>query len=78
MEKVNKLINKVLSCKTWSNKRKVATLLYIDTLLEHDCHVYTQLGTGSTKKEVLEIKNKSRAIYRAIDKIDKKQGEGCL
>lgn len=72
MEVTNKLIEKVLSYKTWSDKRK------IDTLLEHDCSMYTNLGTDSTKTEVLETKKKSRAIYRAIGKIDKKQGESYL
>ena len=72
MEGTNKLIEKVLSYKTWSDKKK------IDKLLEHDCSMYTNLGIDSTKKEVLETKKKSRAIYRAIGKIDKKQGESYL
>ena len=72
MEGTNKLIEKVLSYKTWSDKKK------IDKLLEHDCSMYTNLGIDSTKTEVLETKKKSRAIYRAIGKIDKKQGESYL
>jgi hypothetical protein len=72
MENTNNLIEKVLSYKTWSDKRK------IDTLLEHDCSMYTNLGSDSTKTEILETKKNSRAIYRAIGKIDKKQGESYL
>ena len=72
MENVNNLIDKVLSYKTWSDQRK------IDTLLEHDCNMYTNLGIESTKTERQETKKQSRAIYRAISRIDKKQGESYL
>lgn len=72
MEDINKLIDRVLGYKTWSDQRK------IDTLLEYDCSMYTNLGTDSTKTQVQETKRKSRAIYRAIGKIDKKQGESYL
>lgn len=72
MEDVTKHINRVLGYKTWSDKRK------IDSLLEYDCNMYTRLGTDSTKMQKEETKKKSRAIYRAIKEIDYDQGKDYL
>lgn len=72
MNNTENLIEKVLAYKTWSEKRK------IDTLLEHDCNMYTNLGSDSTKKEIGEVKKKSRAIYRAISKINPSEGKMFL
>ena len=44
-------------------------------LFRIDCYMYTNLGKDSTKKEVEETKRKSRIIYRAISKMDKKIGQ---
>ncbi len=57
-------IEKILSYKTWSQRKKV------DALLEMDCTLYTNLGTDSTKTEVEETKRQSRKIYKAIKQID--------
>jgi len=61
-----------MNYKTWSNKRK------IDTLLEIDCSLYAHLGTDSTKAEKEEVKRKSIEIYRTIKKIDKELGDEFL
>ena len=50
----------------------------IDRLLELDCNLYCNLGTDSTKTERLEVKKKSRMIYRAIKKIDYTLGDKFL
>ena len=66
------LINKVLSYKTWTDKRR------IDKLLEYDCNMYTCLGKDSTKKEVGETKKNSKLIYKAISKINPEEGKDYL
>ena len=40
--------------------------------------MYTNLGKDSTKKEVEETKRKSKIIYKAICKIDKKVGQSLI
>jgi|TARA_Y100000289_G_C3870858_1_gene123399 hypothetical protein len=57
-------IDKILGYKSWGNRRK------IDSLLEMDCIMYTELGVDSTKKEREEVKKMSRKIYKAIKSID--------
>ena len=42
----------------------------IDSLLEMDANMYTNLGSDSTKAEKEEVKKKSRIIYRAIKELD--------
>jgi len=58
--------------KSWTDKRK------IDTLLEIDCSLYAHLGTDSTKAEKEEVKRKSIEIYRTIKTLDKKLGDELL
>ena len=65
-------VDKIIGYKTWSDKKK------IDTLLEMDCKMYTNLGIDSTKKEVAETKKNSRKIYNAIKKIDHTFGSSLL
>ena len=55
--------------KSWSDKRKVDTLLHID------CAMYTNLGLDSTIKERNEVKQKSRVIYRTIKTLDEGAGK---
>ena len=57
-------IDKIASYKTWPERKKIDTLLFID------CDLYTQLGMDSSIKEKKETKLKSRKIYKAINKID--------
>ena len=40
--------------------------------------MYTNLGSDSTKTQVQDVKKKSRAIYRAISKIDSSDGKKLL
>jgi hypothetical protein len=65
-------IDKILDFKSWSEKRK------IDELLRIDCTMYTNLGIDSNKTEREDTKKRSRAIYRAISKINKEVGKGLL
>lgn len=65
-------IDRVLSYKTWTDKKK------IDTLLSYDCDMYTRLGVDSTKTERENTKKKSRAIYRTITKINYNEGKDYL
>ena len=72
MEQTTNYIEKVLGYKTWSDRKK------IDALLEFDCNMYTNLGTESTKTQRKKKKKNSRAIYRAISKIDYEDGKKLL
>ena len=72
MEEVELFIKKILSYKTWSDKRK------LDALLEFDCNMYTRLGIDSTKAEINLTKRKSRAIYKAIKEVDLGWGKELL
>jgi len=58
--------------KSWTDKRK------IDTLLEIDCSLYAHLGTDSTKAEKEEVKRRSIEIYRTIKTLDKQLGDELL
>jgi hypothetical protein len=59
-------IDKIVDFKTWKTRRK------IDELFRIDSYMYTNLGTDSTKAEKEKVKRKSKAIYRAISKINPK------
>lgn len=65
-------IDKILGYKSWGDRRK------IDSLLEMDCIMYTELGTDSTKKERDDVKKMSRKIYKAIKSIDPLMGGPML
>lgn len=56
-------IDKIVGYKTWSVKRKV------DSLLEIDCELYTNLGTDSTASDRKKVKALSKVIYKAISNI---------
>ena len=62
-------IDKILSFKTWSDKRKM------DELLRMDCALYCSLGKESTTSERDEVKKKSRKIYKALKTFDSQSGE---
>ena len=64
-------IDKILSFKSWSAKKKV------DTLLQIDCEMYTNLGSESSPKERTTTKQISTRIYRAIKDVNHAIGE-CL
>lgn len=65
-------IEKILSYTTWKNKKK------IDTLLEIDADLYTNLGKDSSKAQVENVKKASRKIYKAIKTIDEYTGRLLL
>lgn len=72
MEYEFKDIDRIVEFTTWSNKRK------IDELFRIDSYMYTNLGIDSLKYEIEYVKKKSRAIYRAIQKIDPEMGKHLL
>ena len=65
-------IEKIVSFKTWSDRKKV------DELLRIDCNMYTNLGSDSTKTQKENVKRNSRKIYRVIKSIDDKIGKELL
>lgn len=65
-------ITKILNYKTYSDKRK------IDSLLEIDADLYTNLGLESTKEERQEVEKNSLTIYRAIKKVNWETGCALL
>lgn len=71
MEQQDRVL-KILTYKTWTDRKK------IDALLEIDANMYTNLGTDSTKTEIKETKKASRFIYRAIKSIDENIGKDLL
>ena len=50
----------------------------INQLLEMDATLYTNLGSDSTKAEKLDVKKKSRMIYKAIKDLDIETGKLLL
>ena len=67
-EKADKIDNYT----SYSDKRK------IDSLLELNATIYTNLGTDSTKSEWENAEVTSRYIYRIIKKYNKEQGQMFL
>ena len=65
---IDEKIKKIQGYKTWSLKKKV------DSLLEIDANMYTNLGIDSTKTEKKEVKAISRKIYKAISLISPLDG----
>ncbi len=65
-------IEKITEFKSWSDKRK------IDTLLEIDADLYCNMGNDSSKTEREAVKVQSRKIYRLIKTIDEYSGKLLL
>ena len=65
-------IDKILNFKSWSNKKKIDTLLFID------CTLYANMGKESTQTERQSTKTKSKRLYKAIGKIDASIGKQIL
>jgi len=63
MENITNKIDKILSYKTYTDRKK------IDTLLDMDADLYCNMGKETSKTERLEAKKKSRIIYRAIKSV---------
>lgn len=65
-------IDRIIDFKTWTTRKKIDELFRIDT------YMYTNLGTDSTKLEKEAVKKKSRAIYKAISKINPEVGKNLI
>ena len=65
-------IEKILSYTSWKDKKK------IDTLLQIDADLYTNLGKESLKTQIENVKRASKKIYKAIKKVDEYQGRLLL
>ena len=50
----------------------------VNQLLEMDATLYTNLGSDSTKAEKLDVKKKSRIIYKTIKDLDLETGKLLL
>lgn len=72
IEQTQKYIEKVMGYKTYSQKRKV------DSLLEYDTNMYTNLGTDSSKEDKDLVNKNSLLIYREMKKIDWQLGCALL
>ena len=62
--KTKEQVEKILSYKTWSDKKK------IDALLEIDSNLYVNLGKDSTLTQKREVKKTSRFIYKHIAQLN--------
>ena len=65
-------IDKILGYTSWKDKKK------IDTLLQIDADLYTNLGKESSKTQVENVKKASKKIYKAIKTIDEYTGRLLL
>jgi len=65
-------IEKILGFTTWSDNKKIDTLLHID------CNMYANLGLDSLIKEKKETKQQSKKIYKAIKEINAELGKTLL
>ena len=61
-------IDKILGFSSWSDRKK------IDSLLEIDADLYCNLGKESTKTDIENVHKQSRKIYKAIKTVDSYQG----
>ena len=65
-------LDKILGYTSWKDKKK------IDTLLEIDADLYTNLGKESSKTQIENVKKASKKIYKAIKTIDEYTGRLLL
>ena len=65
-------IDKILQFSTWSDKKKIDELLFIDAKM------YCNLGIDSLQSERVEVKRNSSRIYRAIKTINNSFGQSLL
>jgi len=65
-------IERIMGYSTWTDKKKVDTLLHID------CIMYTNLGIESSKNERSTTKQLSKKIYKAIKEIKPELGVSLL
>jgi hypothetical protein len=65
-------IDKIVDYTTWSDKRKIDTLLHINNVM------YSNLGLDSSKQERSTTKQLSRKIYKAIKTVNLELGKSLL
>lgn len=65
-------VTMISNYKTWSDKKKIDTLLHID------CNQYCNLGVDATTKERAQVKQNSKIIYRTIRQINSTIGKLLL
>jgi hypothetical protein len=65
-------IDKITGYTTWSDKKKIDTLLHIDSIM------YSNLGSESIAKERSHVKTLSKKIYKTIKSIDNRIGTMLL
>jgi hypothetical protein len=65
-------IDKVLNFSSWDSRRKM------DEFFRIDSDMYCNLGSDSTKTEKQIVKKNSKALYKAIQKIDSSVGTSLL
>lgn len=65
-------VDKIVEYTTWSDKRKIDTLLHINNIM------YSNLGLESSKQERSTTKQLSRKIYKAIKIVSPELGKSLL
>ena len=65
-------IDKIVDYTTWSDKRKIDTLLHINNIM------YSNLGLDSSRQERSTTKQLSKKIYKAIKTVSPELGKSLL
>ena len=65
-------IDKIVDYATWSDKRKIDTLLHINNIM------YSNLGLDSSRQERSTTKQLSKKIYKAIKTVSPELGKSLL
>tara|TARA_R110000782_G_scaffold252571_1_gene340420 strand:- start:164 stop:403 length:240 start_codon:yes stop_codon:yes gene_type:complete len=65
-------IDKIVDYATWSDKRKIDTLLHINNIM------YSNLGLDSSRQERSTTQQLSKKIYKAIKTVSPELGKSLL
>tara|TARA_R100001369_G_scaffold38353_1_gene63934 strand:+ start:203 stop:442 length:240 start_codon:yes stop_codon:yes gene_type:complete len=65
-------IDKIVDYTTWSDKRKIDTLLHINNVM------YSNLGLDSSRQERSTTQQLSKKIYKAIKTVSPELGKSLL
>ncbi len=65
-------IEKIVDYTTWSDKRKIDTLLHINNIM------YSNLGLDSSRQERSTTQQLSKKIYKAIKTVSPELGKSLL
>ena len=69
---IRQKVDKIMSYKTYTDEDK------INSLLEINANIYTNIGKDSTKTETQQAESDSKYIYRSIQKLDDRLGRLLL